>query len=87
MLPKTFVIGEPSTRMRVGSFSESTASTETPSLASTTCSANAGAALASRSAVGISSADASLLAGLRIRNLLERLDVDATARVLELREV
>jgi hypothetical protein len=39
MLPKTLVIAVPVDAMRVGSFRGGTASTLTPSLASTTCSA------------------------------------------------
>jgi hypothetical protein len=48
MLPNTSVIGAPSMRMRVGSLIDRTASTATPSRASSTCSAVAGAAAASR---------------------------------------
>src|SRR5437763_1862522 len=85
MLPKTFVMTAPSIRIRVGSLIESTASTVTPSLASTICSADAGATSASHSA-GINSAHLHLR-GLPIGNLLERLDVHTAARVLESSEV
>src|SRR6185369_2073353 len=85
MFPKTLVIGAPSIRMRVGSLTERTASTDTPSLASTVCSAEATCGSTSHRA-GISSANASLLVVLPIGDLLERLKVDAAARVLELDE-
>src|SRR5882672_8756423 len=85
MLPKTFVMAAPSIRIRVGSLIDRTASTVTPSLASTSCSARAGWTSASHSA-GISSAHANLT-GLRIGNLLESLDVHTAARVLELSEI
>src|SRR5574337_959834 len=45
MLPNTSVIGAPSMRMRVGSLIDTMASTDTPSLASTICSAWAGTAV------------------------------------------
>src|SRR5882672_2069826 len=85
MLPKTFVMAAPSIRIRVGSLIDRTASTVTPSLASTSWRAPAGWTSASHSA-GVSRAHANLT-GLRIGNLLERLDVHTAARVLELSEV
>jgi hypothetical protein len=53
MLPNTSVIGAFSMRMRVGSLIERMASTETPSLASTSCRAWAGAARITAATVAI----------------------------------
>src|SRR5438105_1121502 len=72
-------------RMRVGSLRDKTASTVTPSLASTSCSARAAGGSASHSS-GVRSAEANL-ADLRIGELLEGLDVHPATRVLKLSEV
>src|SRR5574338_1025777 len=50
MLPNTSVIGAPSMRMRVGSLIDTMASTDTPSLASTICSAWAGTGVKAKTA-------------------------------------
>src|SRR5271166_1304867 len=85
MLPNTSLIAPPSILIRVGSCNAIAASTETPSRASTRCSARAAGGLIATSTASRRTVGSNLVGA--IVELLETLELDPVSGVVEADEV